>query len=53
MPLEEAVVVSVLFRVVFQLVSLALSLTRFWRMLRLTPTSLISVRPEPVEGSLR
>lgn len=53
MPLEEAVVVSVLFRVVFQLVPLAPSLRLFRRMLRPTPASLISVRPEPVEGSLR
>ena len=50
MPLEEAVVVSVLFRVVFQLIPLALSLSLSWRMLRPTGTS---VRLEIVEGSLR
>jgi uncharacterized protein (TIRG00374 family) len=65
MPLEEAVVVSVLFRVVFQLIPLALGLSLSWRTLRPTRTSLISVRPElrlavesldeigPVEGPLR
>ena len=50
MPLEEAVVVSVLFRVVFQLIPLALSLSLSWRMLRPTGTS---VRLEIVAGSLR
>ena len=39
MSLEEAVVVSVLFRVVFQLIPLALSLSLSWRMLRPTRTS--------------
>ena len=34
MPLEEAVVVSVLFRVVFQLMPLAFGLAIFWRALR-------------------
>ena len=50
MPLEEAVVVSVLFRVVFQLILLALSLSLSWRMLRPTGTS---VRLEIVEVPLR
>lgn len=50
MPLEEAVVVSVLFRVACQLIPLALSLSLFWRMSRSTGTS---VGLEIVEGSLQ
>ena len=40
-PLEEAVVVSILFRVVFQLIPLALSLSLSWRMLRPTGTTFV------------
>ena len=39
MPLEEAVVVALLFRVLFQLVPLALSMSLYWRVLRGTPAS--------------
>ncbi|PKB71979.1 MAG: hypothetical protein BZY87_02640 [SAR202 cluster bacterium Io17-Chloro-G6] len=42
MPLEEAVVVAFLFRVLFQLVPLTLSMSLYWRVLRGTPP----VRPE-------
>ena len=37
MPLEEAVVLSLLFRVLFQLVPLALSMSLYWRVLRAAP----------------
>ena len=37
MPLEEAVVLALLFRVVFQLVPLALSMLLYWRVLRGVP----------------
>lgn len=37
MPLEEAVVVSLLFRLIFQLAPLALSMTLYWRVLRGAP----------------
>jgi uncharacterized protein (TIRG00374 family) len=40
MPLEEAIVVSLLFRVVFQLVPLALSMLLYWRVLRGSPNVL-------------
>ena len=39
MPLEEAVVVSLLFRVLFQLVPLALSMALYWRVLRRAPAT--------------
>ena len=39
MPLEEAVVLSLLFRVIFQLVPLALSMSLYWRVLRGTPAA--------------
>ena len=42
MPLEEAVVLSLLFRVIFQLAPLALSLSLYWRVLR----GASSVRPD-------